>query len=361
MANQNNANFGIRALATLIDWSLIWTIYLLIIWQTSGSTSLAGVVTGALWLIAIFLLLSSGLYSIIMVNLCQGTIGKLITGLRVVNYEDGKLNLKRNIFRHTIGYMFSSSIFWLGFLNVITDPQKLAWHDKVTESKVVVRQTLWPMALVGLVVLLLINGFLTFAATNTAINNNSVKNEVMAIGSSYYMSQPQQTEYFSETVRPEFLEEANNLINDVNNQENLTAAEEAEANAQAEQLLQLAENDSEKSIANTVLATIKVKVGNLPAAVSYLDEARSLDSENLLLLYQSFTVAMSFEEYESAYEYAQEMVERLPDKANSYASLAISAYALGKNEEALVAVQKAQELDPNNPAYTELLTNITAN
>ena len=64
------------------------------------------------------------------------TAGKMILGLRVV-CEDGRpLGYKRALLRW-IGYFCSSALLNLGFLWIIIDRKKQAWHDKLAGSVVI--------------------------------------------------------------------------------------------------------------------------------------------------------------------------------------------------------------------------------
>jgi len=64
------------------------------------------------------------------------TVGKMILGLRVVSEDGGPLGYRRAILRW-IGYFFSSVFFYFGFLWIIIDRKKQAWHDKLSGSLVV--------------------------------------------------------------------------------------------------------------------------------------------------------------------------------------------------------------------------------
>ena len=64
------------------------------------------------------------------------SIGKKLAGLRIVQ-EDGKpLSLSRLFLRNVVGYGLSS-IFLVGYLFALVDPQRRAWHDYISKTRVV--------------------------------------------------------------------------------------------------------------------------------------------------------------------------------------------------------------------------------
>lgn len=64
------------------------------------------------------------------------TIGKAVMGLRVVPLRGGKMTLWRAILRY-IGYFLSTLSLGIGFLWIIIDDRRMAWHDKLARTCVV--------------------------------------------------------------------------------------------------------------------------------------------------------------------------------------------------------------------------------
>lgn len=96
----------------------------------------AGVVVVAL-LLGLAALIAAFAYFAILDGRGQ-TIGRRATGIRVLDANTGQplgtgRALGRTLFRQTI----SGWICWLGFLWMLWDPDKQAWHDKVVSSVVV--------------------------------------------------------------------------------------------------------------------------------------------------------------------------------------------------------------------------------
>lgn len=63
------------------------------------------------------------------------TPGKALVGLRVVSQSGDKLKLRQAIIR-VLGYFISGIVFFLGFLNVLIDEDRRAWHDKLARTYV---------------------------------------------------------------------------------------------------------------------------------------------------------------------------------------------------------------------------------
>lgn len=144
------ASFRFRLLA----WSLDCQISLLphglfLFYLAQSSTLTVFIYNFLLYLIIVFFPLGVliPLYTSYSTVYFGGTLGKLLTGLKVTNEEGGHLTLRKSLFRHTIGYTFSGTLFGLGFWSIIKDEKSRGWHDKATGSIVIVAKTLWPWAL----------------------------------------------------------------------------------------------------------------------------------------------------------------------------------------------------------------------
>lgn len=66
----------------------------------------------------------------------QGTIGKRVLGMRVVNESYQKLSMQEAILRYLSKYL-SSFIFCLGYIWIIFDSKKQGWHDKIAGTYVI--------------------------------------------------------------------------------------------------------------------------------------------------------------------------------------------------------------------------------
>jgi uncharacterized RDD family membrane protein YckC len=138
-AKGNLASFWWRLLAYAIDFVLIEvsTYFLL------NRLALAGIIDSHTLKDMLLALVVFQAVIIIYNTICEvtslkGSIGKRICRLVVVN-EDGRgigflRALKRNIYK-----ILSRVIFYLGFLRVLWDPHRQAWHDEFVKAYVVRR------------------------------------------------------------------------------------------------------------------------------------------------------------------------------------------------------------------------------
>jgi uncharacterized RDD family membrane protein YckC len=64
------------------------------------------------------------------------TLGKALTGIRVVRMDNSRLTLGWALVRY-FGYWLSAIPLFLGFFWVLGDPQRRAWHDKLAGTCVI--------------------------------------------------------------------------------------------------------------------------------------------------------------------------------------------------------------------------------
>lgn len=64
------------------------------------------------------------------------TPGKFLLGLRIVRQDGRKMGFGRSIIRF-IGYWISMIPLGLGFIWIILDPKREAWHDKLADTHVI--------------------------------------------------------------------------------------------------------------------------------------------------------------------------------------------------------------------------------
>jgi uncharacterized RDD family membrane protein YckC len=67
------------------------------------------------------------------------SLGRQFWGLKVADSEGAPVGFVRALFRNLFAISISAIPLYLGFLWVIWDPQKQAWHDKVFRTFVVKR------------------------------------------------------------------------------------------------------------------------------------------------------------------------------------------------------------------------------
>ena len=129
-----SAGFFIRGLAYLIDLlivasvgqTLVMVLGLTYGWQRILSVSLVSVgVLGAL-------------YFVLMTRFWGQTLGKMITGIRVVQADGNSLTWSTLLFREIIGRFLSQlSGLHLGYYWCAVHPRKQGWHDLISDTYVV--------------------------------------------------------------------------------------------------------------------------------------------------------------------------------------------------------------------------------
>jgi len=84
---------------------------------------------------AFFFLLFQYLYFIFFFSTTGQTVGKAIMGLRVVTSDGKRMGVKRSFIR-TLCYTLSLAPLGLGFLWVLGEDRRRAWHDKIAHTYV---------------------------------------------------------------------------------------------------------------------------------------------------------------------------------------------------------------------------------
>lgn len=78
----------------------------------------------------------AALYYVVFWSLTGRTVGKWFMGLKVVNPDGHPPSIGRS-FARLFGYLVSAVVFWLGYVWVLVDPQRKAWHDHMANTFVV--------------------------------------------------------------------------------------------------------------------------------------------------------------------------------------------------------------------------------
>lgn len=117
----NYAGFGDRLLAAIIDGILLSAVgsVFLRIDKTYFHAVIAAIYAILLW-----------------VNWNGQTVGKKIMKIRIVKEDGGKVEYTTAIVRY-ICYFISAIPLFLGYLWVIWDGKKQAWHDKIASTVVI--------------------------------------------------------------------------------------------------------------------------------------------------------------------------------------------------------------------------------
>lgn len=133
------APFSLRCGAVIIDYILFIlfpTISLLIgrSMGNDGNKLLNSELTNAGWLIAAVILVSN---SIIFPMLAGQTLGKLLTGLKIVKTDGTSAGLVNILIRHLIGYPLTALTLGLGFLISLFNSKNRALHDYLAGTAVI--------------------------------------------------------------------------------------------------------------------------------------------------------------------------------------------------------------------------------
>ena len=72
------------------------------------------------------------------------TLGGIICQMRLVRTDGGRIGFPDALVRGLTG-IFSLAVFGLGFLWILKDPDKQAWHDRVAGTYVVKVPRTWPI------------------------------------------------------------------------------------------------------------------------------------------------------------------------------------------------------------------------
>jgi uncharacterized RDD family membrane protein YckC len=148
------AGFASRAVAIIVDMAIVIVISAVVIAAMSLFFDLPSVKRFIHWLndmlpgfdqvfvwlasarfAAIFLVLFSNLYFIFFFSTTGQTVGKAIMGLRVVTTNGKRMGVKRSFIR-AVCYTLSLAPFGLGFLWVLGEDRRRAWHDKIAHTYV---------------------------------------------------------------------------------------------------------------------------------------------------------------------------------------------------------------------------------
>ncbi len=159
-----------RLLARTIDVAFLWLfpIYLINLLSTSTDTAIMlNRLSLCVVMFMVYPIVYIFLYSF-LISRFGGTIGKLAIGIKVVLADGQFLSFWRSFFRDRIAYIVSGVLLWLGFIWILVDKERRAWHDQIAGSYVVTSNK--KLAFLGVIVLAAIL-FLEFNLVTVAISN----------------------------------------------------------------------------------------------------------------------------------------------------------------------------------------------
>ncbi|HEX6278835.1 MAG TPA: RDD family protein [Pyrinomonadaceae bacterium] len=132
------APFFLRCGALAFDYLLviIWPVIGLLLGRAlgiDGAKLLVGELNNIAWLIAILV----GLSNTVLLPLVTGqSLGKMITGLRIVSSDGSSPGIGTLLFRQTLGYLLTLGSLGLGFVVSAFSSKGRALHDYVSGTQV---------------------------------------------------------------------------------------------------------------------------------------------------------------------------------------------------------------------------------
>ena len=148
------AGFTSRAVAIIIDIAIISLVSAVVIGTMSLFFDLPSIKRFIFWLngvlpgiaqvfvwlagtqfAGLFYVLFMYLYFIFFFSTTGQTVGKAVMGLRVITTDGKRMGVKRSFIR-TLGYTLSLMPLGLGFLWVLGEDRRRAWHDKIAHTYV---------------------------------------------------------------------------------------------------------------------------------------------------------------------------------------------------------------------------------
>lgn len=130
------AGFWIRVAATLLDTLFLIGLNMLIFNPLRRAW---GVMDAYLSFVDLIEIVIDLLYLVLLTWLTGQTLGKIITGIRVINARQsrGNLTVGQVFLREVIGKFLSSLPFSLGYLWVGWNRRKQGWHDLLAKTYVI--------------------------------------------------------------------------------------------------------------------------------------------------------------------------------------------------------------------------------
>jgi uncharacterized RDD family membrane protein YckC len=128
-----------RLIAGIIDGLVYANLLTLMFFRITVSSDLVKIMDNLLYLV-LYLLLGTTVVSLLNIALTAsagGSVGKLLTGLKVVRPDNRRISFWRAVLRNHIGYFVSGLAVWAGFFWIFKDEEHRGWHDMIADTYVV--------------------------------------------------------------------------------------------------------------------------------------------------------------------------------------------------------------------------------
>lgn len=346
MNNYPPAGFFLRLLAYFNEKLLFLLLASAFIWNLSKNNALSGIYHGLIifLIIIVFYFLFGMVYNVIFTHYFGGNLGKLITGLRVRDQSGSKLDLKKILFRQLLAYQFSWLVFGLGYLSVLKDPKKQAWHDKTIDSNVFRVQPLLPLALIVFLLTLGASGYLLKTSFDNFLNNPA-KQEVLGLVAAFKEQSKNSQNTANQKISKE-IQDQQLKVYDL-----MKANKLDEASKAAQQMLDSSKTDSEKALSMQVIGEVYASKLDYPKAKTYFIDALKLDN-NLPGAYIGLAAANIIEkDFQQAITNAQKAIDLAPNRTDFYDVLGLAYYGAGEKDKAIQNIEKAIQGNPSVEQY----------
>lgn len=174
-----------RILAYIIDAFIYWLVPVFLINYLSSSSEVSMLLSRLSFVLVFMIFVYPVLFALFIsffVSYFGGTLGKILTGSKIVSGKGENISFWRAFFRNHIGYMISGVFLWFGFIWIFIDKEKQAWHDQIADTYVLATNK--AISILGVIVLIAVIflELLTFAGSvaNFAKNGNTY-NELMTV------------------------------------------------------------------------------------------------------------------------------------------------------------------------------------
>lgn len=344
--NNPPAGFFLRLLAYLNDKLIFLLLASIFLWNLSKNTTLNSIYHGLVifLILVVFYLLFGMIYNVMFTYYFGGNLGKLVTGLRIKDQSGNKLDFKKILFRQLLSYQFSSLVFGLGYLSILKDPEKQAWHDKTVDSNVFKIQ---PLLLLGLLVFLLTigaNGYLLKTSFDNFLNNPA-KQEVLGLVAAF-QEQSKNNQNAANQKISKGIQDQQLKVYDL-----MKANKLDEAIKSAQLMLDSSKTQSEKALSTQVIGEVYASKLDYPKAKTYFTEALKLD-QNLSGAYIGLAAANIIEkDFQQATVNAQKAIDLAPNRTDFYDVLGLAYYGAGDKDKAIQSIENAIKGNPSIEQY----------
>lgn len=346
MNNHPPAGFFLRLLAYFNEKLLFLLLASVFIWNLSKNNVLSSIYHGLIifLVIIVFYFLVGMVYSVMFTHYFGGNLGKLITGLRVRDQSGSRLNFKKILFRQLLAYQFSWLVFGLGYLSILKDPKKQAWHDKTVDSNVFKVQPLLPLALTIFLLTLGASGYLLKTSFDNFLNNPA-KQEILGLVAAFKEQNKNSQNVASQKISKE-IQDQQLKVYDL-----MKANKLDEASKTAQQMLDSSKTNSEKALSMQVIGEVYGSKLDYPKAKTYFTDALKLD-QNLSGAYIGLAAANIIEkDFQQAIVNAQKAIDLAPNRTDFYDVLGLAYYGAGDKDKAIQSIEKAIKGNPSVEQY----------